>query len=642
MTKSKKIIIGLTALTAVLCCQTVYSENYSDKFSVYSEEIINSNDVSSFDISISPCVYNGNPQMPEIVISKDGTTLVKDVDYSVEVSDNVNAGKATATINGKGIYSGSVQKEFTIEPLNIKKCTISGISSQYTFTGKAIKPSVKVKWNNEYLSTADSVSVKYSNNLKKGTGYVIISGKDNFTGEVKKAFKILPKKITDSAVTGLKKSYTYTGNYIKPSFKVKSGSAYLKKNSDYTYSFAKNKSKGTAVLTIKGKGNYTGSIRKTFKILPKSIKGTKISGIKSYYYYTGKRIVPSAKVKYNGHYLKKNRDYSVYCKNNLKKGTALIKITGKGNFSGSVSKHFKIKSMPFTKCQVNGIKNSYRYVNKAIKPKVTVRCNGKILKKNRDYTVKYINTNKAGTGIVKIIGKGNYSGTITRKFSIYYQGWTRINGNKYYFDDYGNKLTGMQDIDYNTYQFDSNGVMQTGWKKIKGNYYLFNRNSGKMMKNTKADGIKIDSKGRAKKTKAALKKIETMMTANKIVKEITNPGDSMAVKREKCFNWIFPFPYHRFRELSPIYNNPGWEVDFANDIFKFKCGCCVSEASAAAFLFHEIGYNDVYVCHDTSHAWVEMNGYAYDPLFAEAKSYNAYYNVPISSYPLHAVGRRKI
>lgn len=49
-----------------------------------------------------------------MTVTYDGTTLTQGTDYSVEYSDNTNAGTATATIQGSGDYSGTVVKEFTI------------------------------------------------------------------------------------------------------------------------------------------------------------------------------------------------------------------------------------------------------------------------------------------------------------------------------------------------------------------------------------------------------------------------------------------------------------------------------------------------------------------------------------------------
>lgn len=74
-------------------------------------------------------------------------------------------------------------------------------------------------------------------------------------------------------------SYTYTGKTIKPSVTVKDGSKKLRNRKDYTVSYSNNKYVGTAEVTVKGKGNYSGEITKTFTINP---KGTSISRVRAY------------------------------------------------------------------------------------------------------------------------------------------------------------------------------------------------------------------------------------------------------------------------------------------------------------------------------------------------------------------------
>ena len=64
---------------------------------------------------------------------------------------------------------------------------------------------------------------------------------------------------------------SYTGKQIKPSITVKYSGKTLKKGTDYTVSYGKNKSTGKGTVKITGKGNYTGSITKTFYIVPKKV-----------------------------------------------------------------------------------------------------------------------------------------------------------------------------------------------------------------------------------------------------------------------------------------------------------------------------------------------------------------------------------
>jgi len=69
----------------------------------------------------------------------------------------------------------------------------------------------------------------------------------------------------------------YTGKAIKPAVTVKYGKKKLKKGTDYTVSYKNNKAIGVATVTVRGKGNYTGSKNGTFQILPRATKISKLT-----------------------------------------------------------------------------------------------------------------------------------------------------------------------------------------------------------------------------------------------------------------------------------------------------------------------------------------------------------------------------
>jgi len=73
------------------------------------------------------------------------------------------------------------------------------------------------------------------------------------------------------------KAQVYTGKAKKPAVKVVLKGKTLKKGTDYTVSYKNNKAIGTATVTVKGMGNYTGTAKKTFKINPKAVSGLKLT-----------------------------------------------------------------------------------------------------------------------------------------------------------------------------------------------------------------------------------------------------------------------------------------------------------------------------------------------------------------------------
>ena len=75
--------------------------------------------------------------------------------------------------------------------------------------------------------------------------------------------------------------HVYTGKAVKPAPVVKYRATTLKKGTDYTLSYSANKNIGVATVTVTGKGNYTDSVKKTFRILPKAVKLSSVTpGVK--------------------------------------------------------------------------------------------------------------------------------------------------------------------------------------------------------------------------------------------------------------------------------------------------------------------------------------------------------------------------
>ena len=150
--------------------------------------------------------------------------------------------------------------------ISISKASVTLSTSTYAYDGKAKKPGVTVKLNGKTLKNSTDYTVSYSNNTKVGTATVKITGKSNYTGSVSKTYSIKNnfKKATVSGIS----NKSYTGKNITQSITVKYNGKTLKNGTDYTVSYSSNKKIGTATVKIAGKGSYTGTITKTFKINP--------------------------------------------------------------------------------------------------------------------------------------------------------------------------------------------------------------------------------------------------------------------------------------------------------------------------------------------------------------------------------------
>ena len=164
-------------------------------------------------------------------------------------------------------------------------------------------------------------------------------------------------------------SQTYTGSSIEPSVTVTLNGKTLKLNEDYTLTYSNNVNVGTATITINGIGNYTGSKKINFNIVPKKldISSATVNSISSKT-YTGSSIKPSVTVKLNNKTLKLNTDYKVSYSNNKNIGTAKILIKGIGKYDGEKTVTFniipsKVTNLKSSKKTYNSITLSWNKIN---------------------------------------------------------------------------------------------------------------------------------------------------------------------------------------------------------------------------------------------------------------------------------------
>ena len=229
--------------------------------------------------------------------------------------------------------------------------------------------------------------------------------------------------ISKASVTLSTSTYAYDGKAKKPGVTVKLNGKTLKNGTDYTVSYSNNTKVGTATVKIMGKGNYTGSVSKTYSIKNNFKKAT-ISGI-SNKSYTGKNITQSFTVKYNGKTLKKGTDYTVSYSSNKNIGTATVKVAGKGSYTGTITKTFKINPAK-QEIQKLTAKSKAFFVDWAQKGSAT------------GYEIQYA-TNSKFTSAKKVTITNNKTDKTTisklsgkKKYYVRVRSYTTVKGTKYY------------------------------------------------------------------------------------------------------------------------------------------------------------------------------------------------------------------
>ncbi len=229
--------------------------------------------------------YDGGEKSPLVTVKKGEEKLRLGTDFTVDYENNINPGTAKAIVTGRGEYTGTVEKTFTIKGIDIsgQGFAVTLSESEYTYDGKAKEPAVTVTKGTEKLTGAD-FTVKYENNVNPGTAKAIVTGAGVYTGTVTKEFTIEASKDISSAgftVTLSQTSYTYDGKAKEPAVTVAKGTEKLR-GTDFTVKYENNINPGTAKAIVTGAGGYTGTVTKEFTIDPApKDSGTDSQGKKS-------------------------------------------------------------------------------------------------------------------------------------------------------------------------------------------------------------------------------------------------------------------------------------------------------------------------------------------------------------------------
>lgn len=226
---------------------------------------------------------------------------------------------------------------------------------------------------------------------------------------------------------------TYTGKSIKPQVQVYDSIAYhdgstelieLVQGQDYTVSYKNNKNvntsaKKTPTITVKGKGNYSGTESVSFNILPKSLNDHDISADNITVAYNGKVQKTSPAVYRNGKKLVNKTDYTLsypYIKAGAykKAGVYPIVIKGLNNYSGTrtvnvtISQKIMLSKVSVSQIPDQAYQNELVNTTGIIPEKLHVTYKNKPLAqstdggKTGDYTVSYYNNKAIGTATATI------------------------------------------------------------------------------------------------------------------------------------------------------------------------------------------------------------------------------------------------
>lgn len=229
-------------------------------YGVYGEEII----INAEPHNVIPIVLDGISvqQGAAYAVASDGITL-KSEWFNASSNDSII--DLSTSIEDNKLRIGAMLNDKVYAELDENK--------NITYSGSELKPSVKVYYNRNYMSSVQlkegsDYNVTYSDNINTGTATAIVTGIGAYSGTKKVTFTIEPKKISSPTFDGLKPEYTYTGQKVEPEFALMDGDTVIP-SSEYEVSYSDNTEVGTAAITITDVmgGNYDINCKAEFDIV---------------------------------------------------------------------------------------------------------------------------------------------------------------------------------------------------------------------------------------------------------------------------------------------------------------------------------------------------------------------------------------
>ncbi len=242
--------------------------------------------------------------------------------------------------------SEGVAEEVTVVGKDITKASLAIADIAVIYNGNEQKVPVSVIADDKQLVEGTDYELVFEDNVNAGTAKVIVNGIGLYEGKLEGEFTIAQANIEDDIVkkdlSNLAENYEYKVAEIQPQIKMSHGDVYLSAMKDYEIVYSDNMNPGTVTMTIKGIGNYTGTIEKTFVITKRKLANTTIKTS----FDANKQLNVLVQVPDNGRALTKDKDYK-YTVATDATGNITITITGIGaNCEGTVVKTIAAKDNP--------------------------------------------------------------------------------------------------------------------------------------------------------------------------------------------------------------------------------------------------------------------------------------------------------
>ena len=311
-------------------------------------------DANLFNITLgtSTFTFNGTELKPTVTVKDGSAVLVENTDYTLAFTNNVNVGTATVTATGIGNYSGTKTATYTIIKADITPTAPTAQTGLVYTTqpqaliaaGQAEGGEMQYSLDNETWST----NIPTGTEAKEYTVYYKVVADANHNDVAAQSFKVTIDKATLTAATLTETNFIYNQQEQTALVAIVSAGAITVPDAGYEIADNKATNVGNYIATLTGKGNFKGSVTANWSIVAANANLFNITLGTNEYTYDGTAKTPTVTVKDGEATLVENTDYTLAYTANTNAGTATVTVTGKGNYSGTKTATFTIKTADIT------------------------------------------------------------------------------------------------------------------------------------------------------------------------------------------------------------------------------------------------------------------------------------------------------
>lgn len=338
------------------------------------------------------------------------------------------------------LIASNPASESGAEANNLARATVTVSPQNTVYTGSIITPKVTVQLDGKTLSAGTDYAMSMPVIKDAGVYFVGLAGMGEYKGTNVSGCSVMPVNLSQAVISTSRELTTadlaadkksISPAVLQSVIKVTQLGVDVSKWCTFTSSVSGNNVEVTASITNgDGTNLVNSSLSKSFN-MKTNMSDCVIEILDYKQVYSGEALKPAVKV-YNlldYSVLRENLDYILEYKDNTNAGMATVTAKGVGNYTGTTLMYFFIDAKDLYNCTtfITGGRSSSAFTGKEIQPQVTIRDGvKKVLAKDKDYTIKYVDKDdrvltglkEAGKYTVTVTGMNNYTGKIELPYEI--------------------------------------------------------------------------------------------------------------------------------------------------------------------------------------------------------------------------------